>query len=76
MLVPHVRGDALTAVDMQCANVTLLQHAVQSLLRNGITARTRTALIITLLAQTQLCGGRLQAEAVGSRALINACRFG
>ncbi len=76
MRIPHVRGDALTAVDMQCANAALLQHAVQSLLRNGLTARTRTALMVTLLAQTQLCGGRLQAEAVGSRASINACRFG
>jgi hypothetical protein len=76
MRVPHVRGDAPTAVDIQSANATLLQRAVQSLLRNGIMARMRLALVITLLAHKRSCGGRVQAEAAGSRASISACRFG
>ncbi len=72
MRVPHFREAALTAADMQCASAILLQHVGQRLLRSGTTARMRQALMITLLSQQQSCGGRLQAEAVASRASINA----
>ncbi len=70
MHVPQIRGDALTVADMQCANATLLQHAFHRLLRTGISARTRQALVITLLSHISSCGGRLPAEAVGNRAAI------
>ncbi len=68
MRVLQVREAALTAADMQCADAILLQLTVQSLLRSGITARMRQALVITLLTQMWWSGGRQQAEVVGSRA--------
>ena len=74
MHVLTTREAALTAVDMQCANATLSQHAVRSLPRNGIIARMRQALMSILLDQVRWSGGRLQAEAVGKRASVSACR--
>ena len=76
MRVPQSRVNARTAADKQCADATLLQHAVWSLLRSGITARMRQALMSTLVYQIRLYGGRMQAEAVGSRASVNARRTG
>ena len=70
MRVPQIRGDVLTAADMQCANATLLQHSSQKLLRSGITARTRQALVITLLSHMSVCGGRLSEEAAGNKAAM------
>ncbi len=70
--IPDVTVDAHTAAKMQCANATLLQNAMRSLLGSGITARMRQALMHTLLDQIRLYGGRLQAEAAGSRVLVNA----
>ena len=70
------REAALIAADMQCADATLSQLAVWSSLRSGISARMRQALMRTLLDQVRWSGGRLQAEAVGSRASINACVVG
>ena len=52
------RQAALTARDVQCANASLLQQCVQSLLRTGIVARTRQALVITLLTQGQWAGSK------------------
>ena len=70
MRVLTTRADALTAGGLQCANATLLQHAVQRLLRTGITARTRQVLVIMLLRHISSCGGRLPAEAAGNRAAV------
>ncbi len=72
MHVLKIRVDAPTVADMQRAHATFLRHAVWSLLRSGITTRIRQALVTTLHYHTRLYGGKMQAEAVGSRASINA----
>jgi len=72
MRVLDVTADAHTAAEMQFANATLLQTAMKSLLRSGIAARMRQALMHTLLDQIRIYGGILQAEAAGSRVLMNA----
>ena len=69
--VLDVTAVAHTAAEMQCANATLLQIAMKSLLRSGITTLMRQALMHTLPDQIRLYGGRLQAEAAGSRVLMN-----
>ena len=76
MHVLEGREAALTAAGMQCANATLLQHFSQKLLRSGITARTRQALVITLLSHMSVCGGRLSEEAAGNKAAMCVYKLG
>ncbi len=68
----NTRVNAPAAANMQRADTTLAQHAVQSLLLwSRTTVRMRQVLATTLLYHTRFCGGKMQAEAVGGRASID-----